>query len=238
MKKVFVFTLLALAVAGYAQGGAAGGGRQARQGFGRNNNSMTGLLQRADVQKEIKLTDDQKAKLGELNPRGGRGAGGGNAAGAGGGRGAGGGGNAGGAGGGRGAGGNVDPAERQKQMAEREKAVLDVLNADQQKRLKELFLQRSGYRALGREDVQKDLGLSADQTAKIKGLQDKQREANQSIMEKVRNQELDRQEARDMQTKNDKTLNDELGKVLTADQAAKFKTMQGAAFTFEDENGG
>ena len=230
MKKVFVFALLALVVASQAQTGAAGG-RQGRQGFGRNNNSLTGLLQRADVQKELKLSDDQKSKLAELNPRGARGAGGGNA----------GGGNAGGAGagGGRGAGGgNVDPAEMQKRMAEREKAVFDLLNADQGKRLKELFYQRSGFRALGREDVQKELGMSAEQIQKVKDLQDKQRVANQSIMEKVRNQELDRQEARDMQTKNDKTLGDELGKVLTSDQAAKFKAMQGAPFTFEEGNGG
>lgn len=236
MKKILVFSMVALAVLSQAQGGGGG-----RGGFGRGGgNSMTGLLNRPDVQAELKISDDQKTKLAELNPqRGGRGGGG---AGGGGGvaGGNGGGGNAGGGNGGGGAAGggqgrNFDPAEMQKMMAEREQKTLAILNADQVKRLKELYVQRVGNRALNREDIQKELGLSADQVAKIKDLGAKQAAANAELGQKVRNQEIDREQMREVTTKNNKILDEELGKVLTADQASKLKAMRGSEFKFEED---
>lgn len=230
VKKLLVISFITLAVLVQAQGGGGGGrGGQMRGG----GQSMTGLLSRADVQAELKISDDQKTKIAELNPQrnrggGGNGNGGGNGGAAGGGN----------RGGGTGAGGNFDPAQMQQMMAEREKKTLEILNADQQKRLKELYIQRVGNRALLREDVQKELGLSSDQTAKIKDLQDKQRTANQELQQKMRNQEIDRTEGRDIMTKNQKTLDEELGKVLTGEQATKFKDMRGAEFKFDEDNGG
>ncbi len=245
MKRLLVIAILALAVGGQAQNNGGGG----RQGFGRNNTaSMTGLLNRPDVEKELKLTDDQKSKLQALSPargnRGNRGTGGG-AAGTGGGGNAGGGaaggGNAGGGGGQnrgtRSGAGGFDPAQAQQRMMEREKQYLDILTADQAKRLKELYVQRAGNRVLLREDFQKDLGLTDDQKAKVADLQAKQREAQQALMEKVRNQEIDRTEVGGIMTKNDKILSDELGKILTTDQAAKLKSMAGAPFKFDEDAG-
>lgn len=226
VKKLLVISFITLAVLAQAQGG--GGGRGQMRGGG---NSMTGLLNRADVQAELKITDDQKAKLAELNPQRNRGGGGGGAGGGGGG------GAAGGGGGGAAGGGNFDPAAMQQAMAEREKKTLAILTAEQGKRLKELYIQRVGNRALSREDIQKELGLSADQVAKIKDLNDKQRAANAELQQKMRNQEMDRQEGRDIMAKNQKTLEEEIGKVLTSDQADKLKSMRGAEFKFDEDGG-
>lgn len=223
MKKLLAFTLVTMAVFAHAQNGGGGGRGQMRGG----GNSMIGLLNRADVQKELVITDEQKAKLDELRPQRGQG---------GGGAGAGGGGNAGagaGAGGGRG---NFDPAQMQLQMAEREKKTLAILNAGQIKRLKELYIQRAGNGALSREDIQKELGLSIEQVEKIKSLQTSQREANAELMQRARNGEMDQQEARATMQKNNEALNIEIGKVLTADQTSKFKAMRGAEFKFEEGN--
>lgn len=198
--------------------------------MGRNGNSMTGLLARADVQTELKLSDDQKTKLTELMPQRGQ-----RNPGAGGGGGNGGGQNGGGAGGGQR--GNIDPAQMRQQMAEREKKILEILNAEQAKRLKELYVQRAGNNALTREDVQKELGLSSDQVAKIKSLQEAQQSAMQELRQKMQNQEIDRDQMREISQKNNETMSAELGKVLTSEQAAKFKAMRGAEFKFEENNG-
>lgn len=218
-----------------AQGNGGGQTRGQRGGFGQRGGMMRGggessLVRRADVQKELGITEEQKTKLEEMatkerearraafqnrsNDNGGAATGGGQQ-------------------GRRG----FDPAEMAKQRAEQHKALAAILDAKQMKRLGELALQQQGARALGQEDTQKALGLSADQVAKIKDIQTKEREAMQSLMEKMRNQELTREEMQASMEKNNKALGDELTKVLTSDQAAKFKEMQGAPFKF-DENGG
>lgn len=126
----------------------------------------------------------------------------------------------------------------QEARAKMDKEILAILDDTQKQRLKELWVQRAGNGILGNEDIQKELGLSDEQKTKIKDLQAKQREANQQIMERSRNQEIEREEARSLQDKNNKILNEELGKVLTADQAAKLKSMGGAPFKFEENPGG
>ncbi|MBS1721997.1 MAG: hypothetical protein JSS66_03200 [Armatimonadetes bacterium] len=237
MKKLFVIAMVAaLAVASQAQ---TGGGRGF--GGGARGQSLTGLLQRADVQTELKLRDDQKSKLPQQGQRGG--AGGGQRGGAGGGQnGGGGGGGVGTGGGGRNGGGGAgggtfDPAAAQQRQMEREKAILDVLDAGQVKRLRELYVQRVGNRVALRKDFQDELGLSDGQRQQITDLQAKQREANASVMEKMRNGEIDRDQIRDIMQKNDKALDEEIGKIFTAEQAGKLKTMAGAPFKFEDNNG-
>lgn len=222
---VLVALLSCVAIAA-AQGG--GGGGQGRGGFqrGGRGNSELSLAMRADVQKELAVTDDQKTKLTDLQSKSRPQRGGGN----------------GGGGNGGGAGTPPDPAAMQKMMAERtaqqHKDLAAILNDGQMKRLGELLLQRESFNALTREDSQKALGLSADQIAKIKDLQTKQNEANQSIREKQRNQEMTAEEATAARQKNAKTFTEEVGKVLTADQTSKFKDMQGKPFTFDTGNGG
>lgn len=225
--KIFiVVSLLAVTGLAVAQGGGGFGQRGGGQ-FGRGGgNNFSGLLNRADVQGELKITDDQKTKLTEMRIiRGGGGAGGG--AGAGGGQ--------RGQGGGAGAGGGQQDIEAMRKAAEeREKNALAVLTADQNKRLKELFVQRSGNRAVLNSMIQADLGFTDEQKKKIADLQAKQQEANMALMEKSRNQEITREEATAIREKNNAAMGEELGKILTAEQAAKLKGMGGATFKFED----
>lgn len=179
--------------------------------------NMEGAEIREDIAKELKLTDDQKKKLLGVQDeqrqkmmdmfQGG----------------------------------GFDPSDREKMqkvigdmMKESEKKVNDVLDDPQEKRLKELSIQRQGNNAITDPAVQKELGLSDAQKTKISDLQKKQQEAMQSTMEKMRNGEIDREQIQDIMTKNRKIMNDELGKILTTDQANKLKTMGGAAFKFED----
>ena len=110
--------------------------------------------------------------------------------------------------------------------------------ADQKKRLKEIWVQLTANRVILDEEIQKELVITAEQKAKIKALQDKQQEAMQAIMEKMRNQEIEREEAQATIKKNDEALSVELGKLLTADQAAKIKAMQGKAFKADKQDGG
>lgn len=232
---IAVAACVALAGAQGGQGGQGGQGRGQRGGFGQRGmmrgGGESGLVRRADVQKELGITDEQKTKLEEMatkerearraafqnrsNDNGGAATGGGQQ--------------------GRRM---FDPAAMAKQREEQHKALAAILDAKQMKRLGELSLQQQGARALTQEETQKALGLSADQVAKIKDIQTKEGEAMQSLMEKMRNQELTREEMQASMEKNNKALTDELTKVLTTDQAAKFKEMQGAPFKFEDNNGG
>jgi len=142
----------------------------------------------------------------------------------------------------RDSGGQPDPDKMRemftKMMKESEKAAMAVLTPEQQKRLKEIWVQVSGNRVVLDEDMQKELALTADQKAKVKALQAKQQEAMQSVMEQMRNQEIDRDQAMEIFKKNDKALDTELGKVLTAEQAAKLKGMAGKPFKADEENGG
>jgi Spy/CpxP family protein refolding chaperone len=136
-----------------------------------------------------------------------------------------------------------DQAEREKMMKqigdmlkEADKKALAVLDEKQKKRLHELWIQRQGNGAILNETVQKELALTDDQKTKIKNLQTRSQDANRTLGEKMRNQEIDFQEFRDASEKNRKIMNDELGKVLTKDQADKLKAMGGAEFKFEDGN--
>ncbi len=221
VQRIFVAVAILSCVAlAAAQGG--GGGRGQRRG-GRGNSELS-LAQRADVQKELSVTDDQKTKLADLQSKQPRP-------------------NFGGGGGGNGGGGTPpDPAAmakaRAEMMAQQHKDLAGILNDGQMKRLGELLLQREGMNALTTESVQKSLNFTDEQTAKVKDLQTKQREAGQALRQKMQNQEITREEMQAAQQKNTQTMNDELQKVLTSDQAAKFKEMQGKPFTFETGNGG
>jgi Spy/CpxP family protein refolding chaperone len=197
------------------RGGNRGGGGFGRGGMqmGRGNTPMS-LVNRADVQADLNLTTDQKNKLTELrnkqqeemrsameNLRGG---------------------------------GGGDPNEMMQQMREwqekNDKAIAAVLTTEQNKRVKEIWVQLQGNRAILDEGVQKDLGFSAEQQQKVKSLQERQQEAMRSLMERMRNQEIDREQMREIQQKNNEIMNTELGKVLTSEQAEKLKAMGGKPF--------
>lgn len=216
LKKI-ILTLAIVGIVGSAF--AQGGGGQRRGGMfgmmGRGGGSPVMLLQREDVQGELKLTDEQKTKLSELQTKmmekmremftGG-------------------------------GGGRPDPDKMREVMTkaseEAQKEVDTVLNADQKKRLKELAVQRAGNSAVLNPETAKEVGITEEQKAKIKALEDMQQQANQALMEKMRNQELDRDQFREKMETNTKAFDTELAKILTDAQKAKLKEMSGKPFTF------
>ncbi len=204
---------------GGGRGGGFGGGQ--RGGFGQQDRSGLQLLGRADVQKELNITADQKTKIDAINQA------------------------------------NREKMRSlfqdyqddregmmkamEKMQAEAKAEVDKILDDKQKKRLGELRIQRMGGRAIMDADVQKALGMSADQVAKVKKLNDDAQAANMALFEKVRNQEISQEDMRATMTKNNDALNAELAKVLTAEQNAKLKEMGGAPFKFdqnEDRPGG
>ncbi|HWA82175.1 MAG TPA: hypothetical protein VG820_01985, partial [Fimbriimonadaceae bacterium] len=125
-----------------------------------------------------------------------------------------------------------------ERRAQQHKDLAAILNDSQMKRLGELLLQRQGYSALGEADVQTALKMSADQIQKVKDLMAKEREAGAALNQRRRDGEMTREEVTAARQKNTETTNAELAKVLTPDQAAKFKDMQGKPFTFENTGRG
>ncbi|MGV3616779.1 MAG: hypothetical protein ACO1SV_15740 [Fimbriimonas sp.] len=208
LKWLAVGVLVLGSVAAMAQDG---GGRQRRGGggFGQRGGQQGGgqILYRAEVQTELGLSDEQKTKLTELrqSQRGNRQ---------------------------RGGGGNRE--EMQARRAEQQKKLAEILTPDQVKRLKEIQLQLAGPQAIANSETQKELGLDAAQIKKIEDLQKTYREAMQSVREKTRNGDLDREKAAAAQKTNNDALRAELQKVLTAAQAEKLKSMGGKPFKLSE----
>ena len=209
--------LMLATVALIAQPPAGGGGR-GQGGFGQRGmmgggNSSLQLVSRKDVQDDLKITEAQKKQLDELNAkmreemqamRENMQAGGG------------------------------DPqgmrAQMEKMNADYAKKVDAILTPEQQKRLKEIRVQLDGNRAILNADVQKELGITADQKAKIDAAQKAMNDKRQAMMEEMRNGGGDRQTMQESMKKMNDEFNADLAKVLTAEQAAKLKTMGGAPF--------
>ena len=218
IKLVAVGATILVAAMSFGQGQGRGQGRMGR-GFGNNNASLTRLLQRSDVQADLALTDDEKIKIQALRPaRGNRGGGG-----------------AGGAGGGGGQRTAPTPEEMAARQVEERKSVADILTPDQLKRLDEIRIQVSGDRAILLAEVQTAIGITADQKTKIQDLNDKYREATQSLMSKMRSGEITREEIGPKFNANTKVLGDELRKLLTPAQADKLKELGGKPFKADPE---
>lgn len=220
MKTVAVAAFAAmLAVGAVAQGG---GGQGRGQGGGRGQGQMGGMrggdnslatLQRKDVQKELAVTSEQVAKIEALakknqeDMRAAREAmqnGGGD---------------------------RTAMQEMQKKAQEATKKEIEkILTADQNKRFKEIQIQMMGGRALMNADVQKELGVTADQKAKIEAVQASQRDKMQDMMQQMRDGNLDRTQMQEAMQKMNQSIADEMIKVLTADQKTKFEAMKGKPF--------
>ena len=231
-RNLLVISLLAVTSLALAQGGGQGRG-QGRGGFGQGRGGgmtpMT-LLMRGDVRKDLELSEEQITKVEALQPqRGQGGAGGGQRGQGGGGQGQGGGQRQGG-----GQGGQMTDEQRaamqeaaKKRAEEQKAAIAAILSPAQVTRLTEIGYQVQGNMAILQADTQKALGLDEKQIASIKDLQTKQQEAMQALMQKMRDQELTREELTEKMTKNTDIMKAELGKILKADQAAKLKAMGG-----------
>jgi hypothetical protein len=126
---------------------------------------------------------------------------------------------------------NAAPEERQKVIAdfqaEQTKAVNAVLNADQQKRLRQLQLQQEGPIAAARPDVATELKITDEQKTKIQGLM-------QSMQEQLRQifQGGAGADARAKVQQLRKETGEKVAALLTDEQKGKWKTMLGAEFKF------
>lgn len=204
--------ILALPVVSVAQRGGGGGQGRAGGQMMRRGNSQTFLVNRADVQKDIKFTAAQKNKLDALRQKqqedrqamfqdmqngGDR---------------------------------QAMMEKFQKLQEEADKEIMAILTDTQKKRLKEISIQLAGPRAVMQEEIAKELKLTGAQKKKIDDLMQAQGQANQEIFAKMRNGEIEQEEVRSLMEKNNKALEAEINKVLTADQKNQLEKMKGAEF--------
>lgn len=217
-----VFGSVATALAQGGGGGGFGGGfgRGPRGMFGMGGGSPWMLLRRDDVKRDLKLTDDQKTKLEDAQkammanfprPQGG---------------------------------GGTPPTDAEraamrekftKAAEEMTKTIKGILTPDQADRVVQIYIQINGVTSITSSDVQAKLGLSAEQIAKVKALQEAQQKANQDIRAKVQSGELDQSAVQELRKKNDDIMKSKLDDILTADQKEKLKTAGGAPFTADPE---
>jgi Spy/CpxP family protein refolding chaperone len=161
------------------------------------------LLGQEKVQKELKLSDEQIKKIKELSDKQRE---------------------------------ALQGVAREERMAKRqeltkanEKAIAKILDEKQQKRVKQISLQVQGTRALSNEEVAKELKLSDKQKDQLKEIQDKSREEMRGLF----GGGGDREEAMKKMEKIRTETNEKSMGVLTADQKAKFKAMQGEPFKLD-----
>lgn len=216
------------------RGPGAGGGRGAGGGFGggmmRGGDPTMGLLRSPEVRKELKVDAAQEKAITKIEEQAREEArGGGNADAR-----------------------NTDfrnmseekrqeffakmQATQKEQAAKSRELLEEVLMPAQLQRLDELALQQRGVMALGDAEVQKSLGMTSEQVAKL----DKVRaEQETTVREKMR--EVMQSGERDTMRAKMTEIRDQAEKpvldVLTADQKTKFEKMKGEKFDFGDRGG-
>lgn len=190
------------------RGPGGGSGRPSFGGFGGGD-----ILSRDDVKQELGITEDQlkqieearnaqRAKMGEMFQ-------------------------------------NMRNMSQEERVAaftkmrdESTKAVESKLNASQVKRMQEISLQRSGYRALASDSTAKEIGLSDSQKTEVqKALSAYEEERrglrfNRNLSEEERDAQQEKLEAA-----RDKAINE----VLTAQQRQSFEAKKGAKFEFSED---
>ncbi len=167
-----MFVVMALTAAAFAASMVEGQPPfQPGAGFGKKGNDYFSLIQNGQVKGELKITDEQLAKL---------------------------------------------PAAALKALAE-------VLDAKQLKRLKEMYLQTRGNPVYLEPDVKKDLKITDDQAKKIKDAIDTQ---TKELNELLQGGGFDFEKMQELQ----KTATDTVMGVLTADQKSAWSKMIGEPF--------
>ena len=221
-RTLLIVASLALAAVAPAQGrGGMGMMRMMRSG----SLASAMVLNRDDVQEEIKLTDAQKGKLDsqrasmrermrsafmQMRSAGG------------------------------------DPGDMQKTMQttmttlfeSMSKEALSILTEAQRKRLGEIAIQSQGTMAVLQPELSQQLGMTAAQKAKIDDLQRRLDEANGGLFEQVREGTIDREQMTESMQKNSKTMDEEIAKIMTSAQKEKLKKLSGEPFEFKDPKPG
>jgi len=131
---------------------------------------------------------------------------------------------------------SLSQEERQKLMAQRraedDKALADVLNADQMKRDHQLQLQQQGLSSVAQDKALGDeLKLTDEQRTKIQAIVDDQRNAMRELFQGGGGGG-DRQAMMQKMQELRKQTDEKIAAVLTDDQKSKWKEMTGAPFTF------
>jgi Spy/CpxP family protein refolding chaperone len=123
--------------------------------------------------------------------------------------------------------------ERQQKAAElskaNDKAVAEILQPNQLKRLKQIHWQQQGARAFGDPEVADALKFTDQQKDKIKAVQ----EEAQKEMSALRQSGGDREEVRKKSEELRKATNDKLMGLLTDEQKTKWKELTGEPFKGE-----
>ena len=209
-------TFIILSVAALATVSTAWG-QGFRGGSGGSTNPAM-LLTRDDVRADLQITDDQKAKLYDLQEglrarftEAFQTA-------------------------------DTDPEARKKAMENIGKKIVEevngILTTNQQTRLKEIAIQLSGFAVLSTQmDLQKAVSITDDQKAKIADLKTRMDKASGDAWTKVRSGEIQWTDAIETGKKNLKILTDEIGKLLTPAQKEKFKSLAGKPFVPAPEPG-
>jgi Spy/CpxP family protein refolding chaperone len=193
--------LLAGVVLSLALGSAA----FAQRGGGQFQQGGANLLRRPEVQTELKLTEAQKGQVEAMlqQQREQR-----QAAGQGGLR-------------------NLTPEQRQARVTEEINRVNAILNADQQKRFKQISLQQQGLSALALPSMAQEMKLTDAQSAKIRELIQERTTALQTL---AQNAGDDRQGLRTKTEELRKSSDAKIEAVLTDAQKAQWKDMLGTPF--------
>jgi hypothetical protein len=214
MKRVISLTLL-LTAAAFSVAQGHGGMHFRFQGS--DGGTMVQLAQRPDVQKELGATPDETTKLADLETRMETAVGAGMTD--------------------LTKGDNPDPNTiRNGIQAIGDKFALElptILTADQDKRLRELLIQRAGFSAAQRKDVQDELGLTDDQRAKIKGATADMLKTFDGLRGEVDAKKIQDEAKAAIDTRN-KAIED----AMTPDQRTKFEAMKGKPFTFDEDKKG
>ena len=228
--KSVVMGLAIVLVAGsasYAQGQRGNRGNRGSGGFGGfGGASTTDLVGREQVQKELKVTEEQEAKIKEITDAasasgrelfsGLR---------------------------------DLSEDERRKKFAElREqmtkaaeeigKKIAAVLNETQNARLNQIVLQQQGNRALTSKDTIAKLSITKDQQQQIKDLMDAQSEMQRELFSGLRDIPREERAAKFAELgKKREEITTETNKavmaVLTASQKTQFEQLKGAEFKLE-----
>jgi len=106
------------------------------------------------------------------------------------------------------------------------KAVSDILNTEQLKRLKQIELQQAGERAYSRPEVQKALNLTDEQKEKLKTIAEDTSKQRRELL-----QGGNAQGNREKLTALTKESNDKVQAVLTDEQKKAWKDLTGETFT-------
>lgn len=235
IQSLFIAGLLAVSASVFAQQAGPGGrgsvgggqdeGRQGQRGQGRQGAGRMGqmnpfedplagsgfvMLDRADVQADLKLTDAQKEQVTSLRQRWAQAAQQ-----------------------------TAQQARQNGQDMQAALAGLDrqmvaevnnILDETQEKRFRQIRIQSAGVRAVLNASVQNELGLSTETRAKINTMALKARQEQQAMMMQVRNQQITREDAQEKMRAATEKFNTDLNAMLTDADRAKLREIGGEPF--------